>query len=138
MRETAITSNTTSKTNLTKSLEATKPPGQIKIISVPFATGALSAPTGKVRIDYFKPTNQTSTGTYQLFFDSPSAGLIGVPTPLVQLSSLTANQFNTIEQVLPPAVLAVVNGEYADLKLTIVLTPTANSGPHRFDWIRFV
>jgi len=141
--QTALTSNTSSKTNLTKSLEVTKIPSaaQIRIVSVPFATGALSAPLGKVRIDYFKPSNQQSSswhGQYQLIFDSPSAGLIGVSTPLVELTPLTANVFSTIEQALPPAVLAVVNGEYTDLKLTIFVNGVVNSGPHRFDWIRFV
>jgi DNA-binding protein YbaB len=139
--QTPLTSNSTSKTNLTKSLEVTKAPGQVRIISVPFATGALSAPLGKVRIDYFKPSNQQNSGwhgQYQLIFDSPSGGLIGVSTPLVELTPFTLNAFTTIEQVLPPAVAAVVNGEFGDLKLTIFLNAVVNSGPHRFDWIRFV
>jgi len=141
--QTALTSSTTSKTNLTKSLEVTKVPSaaQLRIVSVPFASGALSAPTGKVRIDYFKPSNQQNSGwhgQFQMIFDSPSAGLIGVSTPLVELTPLAMNVFTTIEQVLPPAVAAVVNGEYTDLKLTLFLNAVVNSGPHRFDWIRFV
>jgi len=141
--QSALTSTTASKTNLTRSLEVTKIPtaAQVRIVSVPFATGALSAPLGKVRIDYFKPSNQQSSGwhgQYQLIFDSPSAGLIGVSTPLVELTPFALNAFTTIEQALPPAVAAVVNGEYADLKLTIFLNAVVNSGPHRFDWIRFV
>jgi hypothetical protein len=141
--QTALTSSTGSKTHLTKSLEVTKIPAaaQIRIASIPFATGALSAPLGKVRIDYFKPSNQQSSswhGQYQMIFDSPSAGLIGVSTPLVELTPLALNTFSTIEQTLPPAVLAVVNGEFADLKLTIFVNGVVNSGPHRFDWIRFV
>ena len=113
----------------------------IQIISVPFASGALSAPTGKFKIDIWVPSNQANSGwhgQFQLFVDAPSAGLSNGATALFELTPLPTNQFSTVELALPSNVLSVINGEYSDVKLKLSLNAVATSGPWVFDNIRFV
>jgi DNA-binding protein YbaB len=138
--QTALSSSTT-KTHLTKSLRVASVPGLIQIISVPFASGALSAPTGKFRIDIWVPSNQANSGwhgQFQLFVDAPSAGLSNGATALFELTPLPTNQFSTVELALPSNVLSVINGEYSDVKLKLSLNAVPTSGPWQFDNIRFV
>jgi DNA-binding protein YbaB len=140
--QTSLTTNTQFKTHLTKSLRVTTAPGSTQILSVPFPTGALNAPLGKFRIDLRKPNptqpNPSWHGQFQLQIDVPSAGIASATTGTVELTPLAANTFATIELALPASVLPVVNGEYDDLKLKLILNVVAGSGPWHLDNIRFV
>jgi hypothetical protein len=137
--QTTLSSSTTIRTHLTKSLRVATAPASMTLVSAAFATGALSAPTAKFRISIFKPTNAgNSIGSFQLRVDAPSAGLSDVGTTAVDLRSLPANAFSPIEVSLPTNIRDVVNGEYPDLKLKLVMTVAANSGAWHFDDIRFV
>jgi DNA-binding protein YbaB len=137
----ALSSSTTTKTHLTKSLRVASAPGSIQIVSAVFASGALSAPTGKFRIDVYKPSNQSNSswhGQFQLFVDVPSAGISNAGTGVVELTPRPANQFSTLELALPSNVAAAINGEFSDVKLRLSLNAVAGSGPWHFDNIRFV
>ncbi|HET7543087.1 MAG TPA: hypothetical protein VFK05_24610 [Polyangiaceae bacterium] len=137
----ALTSSTQFKTHLTKSLRITTAPGQVQISSVPFSTDPLSAPLGKFRIDLYKPANQPNPGwhgQFQLVIDVPSAGISGVTSSPVELTPLASNTFSLIELTLPANVKAVLNADYADLKLKLVLNVNNGSGPWHLDNIRFV
>jgi hypothetical protein len=129
------------KTHLQNSLKVTTAPGWTQIVSVPFATGPLAAPLGKFRIDLRKPSTQPNPswhGQFQLQIDVPSAGISNYTSVAVELTPLASNAFATIELALPANVLSVVNGEYSDMKLKLILNVTANSGPWHLDNIRFV
>jgi len=139
--QTALSSSTTTKTHLTKSLKVATAPGAIQIISAAFASGALSAPTGKFRIDLWVPSAQSNSswhGQFQLFVDVPSAGISNAATAIVELTPKPTNQFSTLELALPSNVAAVINGEFSDVKLKLSLNAVAGSGPWHFDNIRFV
>ena len=136
----ALTTSTQFKTHLTQSLRITSAPGQMQLVSVPFATGPLNAPLGKLRIDLRKPLPQPNSwhGQLQLQIDVPSAGISNATTAAVELTPLAGNTFSTIEFALPSNVVPIVNGEYADLKLKFTLNVPATSGPWHLDNIRFV
>ena len=137
-----LSSNTQFKTHLTKSLRVTTAPGWHQIISVPFQTGPLNAPLGKFRIDLRKPNptqpNASWHGQFQLAIDVPSAGISNATTGTVELTPLTANAFVQIELTLPASVVPVVNGEYDDMKLKLIMNVVSGSGPWHLDNIRFV
>jgi len=139
--QTALSTSTTNKTNLTRSLRVVSAPGRIEIVSVAFASGALSAPTGKVRIDLWVPSAQAGSswhGQFQMIFDAPSAGVTAAATALVELTPLPVDRFSTVELALPDNVKNVINGEYSDVKIKLVLNVVTNSGPHHLDFIRFL
>jgi DNA-binding protein YbaB len=140
--EVALTSSTTVKSNLTKSLQITTAPANpCHLVSAVFASGALSAPLGKFRIDLWKPSTQPNPnfhGQFQLFIDIPSAGITNASTSVVDLKPLAGNAFSTIELALPADVVLAINGEYSDVKLRPVLTLVQGTGPWRLDFIRFV
>jgi DNA-binding protein YbaB len=139
--QTALSSSTTTKTHLTKSLRVATAPGWHQIISQPFGSAPLSAPLGKLRIDLRKPSNQPNAswhGQFQLQVDVPSAGISNATTAVVELKPLAADAFSLIELALPATVVNVVNGDYGDLKLKLVMNVTTNSGPWHLDNIRFV
>ena len=68
----------------------------------------------------------------------PSAGIANATTGTVELTPLAANTFATLELALPSSVVPVVNGEYDDMKLKLILNVVAGSGPWHLDNIRFV
>jgi hypothetical protein len=116
-------------------------PGAMTIVSVPFATGPLSSPLGKFRIDLRKPSNQPNPGWHGQFsvqFDVPSAGILNAATSLVEMTPLPANSFAMVELALPANVALAVNSEYNDLKIKLIVNAIAGSGPWHFDNIRFV
>jgi DNA-binding protein YbaB len=137
----ALTTSTTTKTNLTRALRVTTAPGRMVIVSVPFASGPISAPTGKFRIDLWIPSNQAGStwhGQFQLQVDIPSASVVAATTSIVELTPLPTNVFSTIELALPANVATAINGEYSDVKLTLILNVVTNSGPWHMDFMRFV
>jgi hypothetical protein len=139
--QTAITASTQFKTHLTKSLSVATAPGWMQFISVPFGSSPLSAPLGKFRIDLRKPSNQPNQfwhGQFQLQVDVPSAGISNATTSTFELTPLASNTFSQIELALPASVVNVVNGDYGDLKLKLILNAVAGSGPWYLDNIRFV
>jgi DNA-binding protein YbaB len=139
--QTALSSSTTTKTHLTKSLRVATAPGWHQIISQAFGSAPLSAPLGKFRIDLRKPANQPNSGwhgQFQLQVDVPSAGISNASSALVELKPLAADTFSLIELALPATVVNVLNGDYSDLRLKLVMNVTANSGPWHLDNIRFV
>lgn len=139
--QTTLSSSTTTKTHLTKSLRVATAPGWHQIVSQPFGSSPLSAPLGKFRMDLRKPANQPNPswhGQFQLQIDVPSAGISNATTAAVELKPLAADVFSLIELALPATVVNVINGDYSDLKLKLVMNVTANSGPWHLDNIRFV
>ena len=139
--QTSLTTSTTTKTHLTRSLRVTTAPGWTQIISVPFPTSPLSSTQNKFRIDLRKPSTQPNAswhGQFQLQIDVPSAGISNYTSSNIELTPLAANTFVTLELTLPANVVAVVNGEYADMKLKLILNVTSGSGPWHLDNIRFV
>ena len=139
--QTALTTSTTNRTHLQRSLRINSAPGRIDVISVAFASGPISAPTGKVRIDVWVPSNQAGSsfhGQLQMVFDIPSAGVVAAGTSLVELSPLPVDRFSTIELALPPDVTGPLNAEYSDVKIKLVLNLVSGSGPHHLDFIRFL
>jgi hypothetical protein len=100
----------------------------------------LSAPLGKFRIDLRKPLPQPNPwhGQFQLRIDVPSAGISNATTATVELTPLSGNAFSTLELALPANIASIINGEYADLKLKLVLNVPAGSGPWHVDNIRFI
>ena len=139
--QTSLTTSTQFKTHLTKSLKVTTAPGWMQVISVPFATGALSSTQSKFRVDLRIPTftsTQTWHGQFQLQIDVPSAGISNYTSSPIELTPLATNAFATLEVTLPANVVAVVNGEYADMKLRLTLNVPAGSGAWYLDNVRFV
>jgi hypothetical protein len=134
-----LTSSTTVKTHLTKSLKVNTAPGAMTIVSAAFATGALSAPSGKFRIDLRKPSQSgTNHGTFSVQFDIPSAGISNVSTASVAMTPLAANAFAQVELDLPGNVKLAVNGEYGDMRVKLIVNAVSGTGPWHFDNIRFV
>jgi hypothetical protein len=139
--QTSITASTQFKTHLAKSLRVATAPGWMQFISVPFGTAPLNAPLGKFRIDLRKPSTQPNQfwhGQFQLQVDVPSAGISNASTSTVELTPLPSNTFAQIELALPASVVNVVNGDYGDLKLKLIVNAVAGSGPWHLDNIRFV
>jgi DNA-binding protein YbaB len=140
--QTTLTTSTQLKTHLTRSLRVATAPGWMQMISVPFATAPLNAPLGKFRIDLRKPNptqpNAFWHGQFQLQIDVPSAGISNVTTANVELTPLAANTFVMIELTLPSNVVYVVNNQYEDMTLKLILNAVAGSGAWHFDNIRFV
>jgi DNA-binding protein YbaB len=139
--QTTLTTSTQFKTHLQKSLRVTTAPGWTQITSVPFPTDPLSAPLGRFRVDLRKPLPQPNAswhGQFQLQIDVPSAGISNATTSTVALTPLAGNTFVTIELALPTTVAPVVNGDYGDMTLKLILNVTANSGPWHLDNIRFL
>ena len=136
----SIQSDTAIKTHLTKSLKVQSAPATMTMTSANFATGALNSPLGKFRIDLRKPSTQPNPnhGTFSVTFDIPSAGITNVATTAASLTSLPGNTFSMIELNLPANVKLAVNGEYSDMRVKLVLTVTAGTGPWYLDNIRFV
>jgi DNA-binding protein YbaB len=139
--QTSLTTSTQFKTHLTRSLSIATAPGWMQAISVPIATAPLNAPLGKFRMDIRKPSNQPNPfwhGQFQLMIDVPSAGISGATTGTVELTPLASNTFVMIELTLPANIVYVVNNQYEDMVLKLILNIVSGSGPWHLDNIRFV
>ena len=70
--------------------------------------------------------------------DVPSAGISGATTGTVELTPLASNTFVMIELTLPANIVYVVNNQYEDMVLKLILNIVSGSGPWHLDNIRFV
>jgi DNA-binding protein YbaB len=137
----ALTRVSSPKTHSNNALKVTSPQATTQIVSVPFSSSALSAPTSRVRIDVWASSTQpdpSNHGRLQLRVDVPSAGITDAATTIVDLTPLPKNVFNTIELVLPTNVKNAIDGTFNDVKLKLVLTVAPGAGPYHFDNIRFI
>src|SRR5690606_35122189 len=132
---------TSPKTHLQRSLKVPVVPGWVQVISADVVTQNLSAPQGKIRIDAWVSSNQPNQwwhGQFSVRFDVPSLGILNAETPLVELTPLTKNQFHTIELALPQNVKDAINGNQPDLVVKPVLNVFPGSGPYYLDNVRFL
>jgi DNA-binding protein YbaB len=114
--------------------------GRTELVSQPFTTAGLTAPTRKLRVDLWISSNQpipTQVGQFQAIVRVPSAGINNVLIGTVQLTPLPRNVFSTMDLTMTQAVTTALTGNAPDASLTLVLDVKSGSGPYLFDNLRF-
>jgi hypothetical protein len=122
------------------SLAVTNVKGSTDIVSVPFSTAGLVAPTGRVRVDLWIGATQPNPswiGQLQLFISIPSANVSNVSIGTKELTPLPRKVWSTIDLALPQAVRTALGSPRPDASFKIVLNVNAGSGPYYLDNMRF-
>lgn len=111
---------------------------QIKSIDV--STESLQPVSNRVALDVFVGESQTNPwwiGQVQLLVNCPSAGIYNQHIGVAELTGRPMDQFSTVDFVIPPNVMQVLNGVYEDFSFSIVINTNAGTGSYFFDNMRF-
>ncbi len=135
-----LTTATTPKTHLERSLRIPIISGWTLVTSVPFDASTLNVNEGKIRIDLWASSNQPNPywhGEFLVRFDVPSLGYHEVETAHVALTPLAKNTFHTLELALPQNIRNAIIANCVDLIVKPIVNGTSGSGPYFLDHIRF-
>ena len=114
--------------------------GYREIRSRPFATSGLSGVTSVLALSVYIPSNQSNpnwVGDVQAFFSCPSAGLNNVPLGQVILTNLFFDEYNRVKFNLPANVVATLNSNRTDARISFALNVGASSNSYFFDNLGF-
>jgi DNA-binding protein YbaB len=137
----ALSTSTSFKTHLQRSLRFPVMNGWTQAISLPFSTATVTASQGKARIDLRAPSSQPNQwwhGQLVLSFSIPSLGIQDAQTSPVELTPLAKEVFNSIELTLPTNVRDAINGSHPDLIVKVTLNVPAGAQAHYVDNLRFL
>jgi hypothetical protein len=135
-----LSSNTTTFTEGAASLSILGG-GWFPVRSTLMATSSITGETTHLALDVFVPGSQPNpwwVGSIDLVANCPSASLYNAYVSHVELTPLPQGQFSTVTFTLPPEVLAVLQGDYADFSLEFDVNVNAGAPPLLFDHLHFV